>query len=110
MATLTTQTSSLGSEGITMSSAAGGGDEYTPGDRVHFLVHNGSGSDVDVTFASQVTASPGVASADHVVTVPANESAIIPLEEASRFKDGNGRVQVTYEATTDVKVAAVQVS
>jgi len=71
------------------------------------LVKNGDSASKTITLVSQVTAEPGIAPADHTVSVPAGGVATISLEGNKRFNDSEDQVQVTYSAVTNVKVAAV---
>lgn len=108
MADLTTQQLTPGSAVPTFSAASSGGDSYVNGLDTVLLVKNGDASDKTVILASQVEAVPGVAPADHQVTVPSGGGiAVISLEGNARFRDENGRVQVSYSDITSVEVAAV---
>jgi len=107
MADLTTQELNAENAAPTLTSASSGGDTYENRRDAMLLVKNGDTAAKTVTLASQVEAAPGVSPADHDVTVPAGDVALVSLQGNGRFSDVDGRVQVSYSATTSVEVAAV---
>lgn len=90
--------------------AAGGGDSFPVDDDTTFRVVNGGGSSINVTLVSQAGAEPGIAPANKVVAVPAGAQRAIRVKPSGRFRDANGRCQVTYSAVTSVTVAAERVA
>jgi len=94
----------------TYSAAASGGDSFPHGAMTFFHVKNGDTSSHDVTFASQInSAGQGLEPADLVVTIPdGGEKMIGPFSDRA-FEDADGNVQVSYDATTSVTVAALTI-
>ncbi|MEA3250145.1 MAG: hypothetical protein U9Q35_00975 [Pseudomonadota bacterium] len=109
MATLTVQKSSIDGIAPTYAAADIAGDEFAWGRSAFLHVKNGDAASHTVTIASQVTARPGIAPADIAVAVPAGEERIIGPFTEGAFKDGNGSVQVGYDAVASVTVAAISV-
>jgi hypothetical protein len=107
MADLTTQELDAENATPTLASASSGGDTYENRRHAMLLVKNDDSAAKTVTLTSQVETAPGVSPADHDVTVPAGGVAVISLQGNGRFGDVDGRVQVSYSATTSVEVAAV---
>ncbi len=92
--------------------ATAAGDEYINGDRTFFRMDNGDVSPHTATFAVQrtkfdVSGFGEVTFAALAVAVPAGETRYIKVPRAP-YNDGNGKVQVTYDADTSVTVAAVK--
>lgn len=90
--------------------AAGGGDEFTVDDDTVLSVRNGGGASINVTLVSTAGAEPGIAPANKVDAVPAGEERDIRIKPSSRFRNANGRCQVTYSAVTSVTVAVRRVA
>jgi hypothetical protein len=109
MATLTPQTPTL--TGITPSyaAAAGGGDQVQCSDRLFLHVKNTNAATRTVTVATPNNVE-GLAISDVSVVVGATTGDVMigPLK-ASLFADANGFAQITYSATTNLTVAAIQV-
>jgi len=93
--------------------ADAGGDTF-PNDGTTFLyVDNQSGGDLELTFASMraTAAVPGfgsLLSGNVVVDVTAGTTRLIGPFPVTRFNNGAGQVQVTYEGVTTLFVAAVR--
>jgi hypothetical protein len=111
MATLTVQNAVL--TGLTVASvaAAGGGDAFPNNGKVLLQVTNGAGSgSVNVTVASQVPASAGIAPANNVVAVGFGTTKLIGPFPVSAFTAADtGLAAVTYSGVTSITVAAIQV-
>jgi hypothetical protein len=87
--------------------AASGGDEFDADTRTVFVVNNGSGSPINVTLVSQLTAEPGLAPANKVIAVPAGAMREISLNPAKPWiNPTTSRASVTYSAVTTVTVEA----
>jgi hypothetical protein len=108
MATL--QTQQIGPAGLTpvYVAAAGGGDEFEPGNRTFFHIKNGDASSHTVTFVTPGTAY-GQAIADETVTVPAGAERMIGRFPAEGFAGSDSLVSVTYSAVTSVTVGVFQI-
>jgi hypothetical protein len=98
----------------TLASAAGGGDTFVnPEDQTtFFLIANGGGGSINVTFTSQQTNAsvPGVGNvtlSNRVVAVANGTSRMIgPFPP--RFNNASGAVAVSYSGVTSVTVAAIR--
>ena len=113
MATLTAQKSVEAGTTITLASAAGGGDEFVNTGVEFLLVDNQHGSaSYNVTITAQVTQihhqNYGKVTKSNVVrSVAAGNKAIIGPFKQNAFNDTNNKVQITYSAVTDLKVAVI---
>ena len=112
MATLTTQ--SISRSGLTTSftSAAGGGDSFTPDGQTLLRVKNASGSIITITVVSPGSVIEGVTKGDVTFTVPATTGDVIagPFP-AEHFADPtDGLADITYSGVTSLTVAALRVS
>ena len=108
MATLTIQTIDHTGVAESLVAAAAAGDQFANDGRIFIHVLNTNGASRDVTINSQSNCNQGF---DHniVVTVPATTGdMMIGPFPPSRFDDGGGFVQVTYEAETGVTIAAIR--
>ncbi len=90
-----------------------GGDTFPNDGQTFLYIENADASPHTVTFASmRATASvPGfgtLLSGDAAVVVAAGEIHIIGPFPVTRFNNGAGQVQATYDAITAVTVAAVR--
>lgn len=116
MATLSVQNIVEAGLANALASAAGGGDVFAnPEDQTtFFMITNGGGGSINVTFTSQVTnaAVPGlgnVALSDRVVAVPAGATRMIgPFPP--RFNNASGQVAVSYSGVTSVTVGAFRLA
>lgn len=88
--------------------AAGGGDSFPVDDHTTLHVRNGSGGSITVTLVSQVDAEPGLAAANVAVAVPAGQERDIRVKPSHRFRDENGRANVTYSGVTSLEVAVTR--
>jgi hypothetical protein len=113
MAALSTQKPSTAGVALTPVAAGASGDTFKNTGREIFYVVNDSGADVDVTFsagdANANICSFGVAHAGHalVIPVPAGGNAMVGPFDKARFNDADNNINVSYEATTSVTVAAI---
>jgi len=88
-----------------------GGDSFPNNGHTVFVVDNGSGGAITVTFDDPNTPNPGNASQfnpDVAVSVPAGERRTIGPFPPFRFNDANGRVKVSYSGVTSLTVMALQ--
>ena len=116
MALLSTQTIVEAGLANALVSAAAGGDTFVnPEDQTtFFMVTNGSGGSINVTFTNQVANAsvPGVgnvALSDRVVAVGAGATRMIgPFPP--RFNNAAGQVAVTYSSATSVTVGAFRLA
>lgn len=110
MATLATQKITRAGLNPAYASAAGGGDEFTPGGRTFLHVKNGHTSAQTVTVATPGNAIDDVAIADLAVSVPnAGERMIGPFP-GSYFANSAiaGRAAITYSGVVSLTVAVVE--
>ena|SRR5690554_151259 len=91
---------------ITFDAADAGGDHALHTNGLKLMIFNGDSSAVEVTVNSQVTANPPFGPEDLVVEVPAGEIVLIDVGAAG-YKSSTGQVTFTYDAVTDLMVAAV---
>ena len=111
MATLTVQAPAASGTAITYAAADVAGDKWLSSGNERFVVKNGSGSPVTVTFDAPGTCSFGLAANaahDLAVSVAAGAEKWFGPFEVSQFKDSSGYVNVSYSAVTTVTVAAVR--
>lgn len=93
----------------TYSAAEAGGDKVPNADNMAFVhVKNGDASAHTVTATSTATASPGLAPSDLVVSVPASEERMIGPFPTSSFNNPQNQVDLTYDAVTNVTIAAIR--
>lgn len=111
MATLSTQEIDLDGLNPSMSSAAGGGDAFTPDDRTFLLVTNGGGSPITVTVATPGTELGGqLTRGDSATSVTNGQSRYIGPFPAEYFVDpATGLAGIAYSAATSVTVAVLRV-
>lgn len=111
MALLATQTVKRTGLNPTFAAAAGGGDEFTPGDRTFLYVKNGSAGSITVTVVTPKQAFADVETADLAVAVPAGENRMIgPLPPQYFANPADGRGDVTYSGVTSLTIAAIELS
>jgi len=116
MALLSTQTIVEAGLANSLASAAAGGDTFVnPEDQTtFFMVTNGGGTSINVTFTNQVAtvSVPGagnVALSDRVVAVGAGATRMIgPFPP--RFNNASGQVAVGYSAVASVTVGAFRLA
>jgi hypothetical protein len=109
MATLTVQLPAAAGEVISLTAAAGGGDEYANGGREMFVCDNADASPMTVTFTAQRACDLGSLhdSGPHTVTNATRK--YFPGLDPNRFNDGDtNRVAVTYSAVTSVTVGVLK--
>jgi hypothetical protein len=107
VATLDIQVISLSGLEPAYDPAAGGGDKVRPGEHVFLHVKNADDASHTVTIVTPGTVK-GQAIADLAVAVPAGEDRMIPVP-ADLFRNPvDGLASITYDAVTDVTVAAIQ--
>lgn len=112
MATLTVESMDVtGNVNPTFVAAAGGGDDFAnDGSLTFFIVKNGGGAGITVTFNDTGSAAPAGAKsfdADVDVSVGASQDAYIGPFPVSRFGSSVG---VTYSGVTSVTVAPFKLS
>ncbi len=108
MADLTVQEIALAGLVDSAAAAAAGGDDFANDGNTFLKIINGSGGSINVTAASNYTSPPtGTAQSDNVVAVGAGVTALIGPFPQSGFNDDDGKVNITYSATTTVTVAAI---
>ena len=109
MATLTVQT--VVDEGLeaTYASAASGGDEFAMPDGALYVIHAVNGAtECNLTVVTAQTVE-GLAVADQVVTVTANEERFIGPLTASLYRNSSGNVQMTYDDESNVTIAVLKI-
>ena len=110
MAVLATQTITRAGIAETLSAAAGGGDEFTPGDGVYIKVANGGGSSITVTVPTPRDVR-GQAIADLAVSVPNGSHRLIgPLPTHDYANPTDGKGDITYSGVTSVTVGVFELS
>lgn len=112
MAALTVQNLVRSGLEHTTTSASGGGDTFVNNGRTFFLITNGAGSDMTVTFAAQNTSvtKPGfgtLTASNVAVVVTAGETRLCGFFEPAIFNNASNAVAVTYSSATSVTVAAI---
>lgn len=108
MATLTVQDMDASGLEPSYDAADAAGDEFEWEQHAFLHVKNGDGSPHTVTVAEQRTVDiPGYTQADLEVTVPAGEERMIGPFSRQAYQDSDGMVQVSYDAVTDVTLAAI---
>jgi len=90
-----------------------GGDTFPNDGETFFYINNADASPMNVTFASMraSAAVPGfgsLLSGNAVVAVGATTEMLIGPFPVTRFNNGAGQVQVTYDSITTLTVAAVR--
>lgn len=108
MAVLSAQQITRTGLGPSLVAASAGGDEFQAFPTTVLLVRNGSGAPITVTAVTPGT-SQGLAVEDVAVSVPAGADRFIGGLADDVFKNAQGRVGITYSATTSVTVAVLQV-
>lgn len=107
MAALSTQAITQSGIKPTFAAASAGGDTFTHGKKVYFYIKNDDASPHTATLVSQFSAVPSVGPVNLDIVVPAGEERVAgPFSD--NFKDGNGDVNITYDAVTSVSVAVLQ--
>lgn len=107
MAALSAQTLDADGTAVTLAAAAGGGDTFNnDGGQAIFVVFNGGGSPITVTFDSRVTPGPGEAQQDRAQAVAAGERRYFTKIE-NAFSDDDGTVHVSYSGVTSVTVGVL---
>lgn len=112
MAVLTIVEPTLAGVADSLVAAAGGGDSFVNNGLVLFVVNNGSGGALTVTFDDPNSQNPGAATQfnpDVAVAVPAGQRRTIGPFPPFRFNDPNGRVNVTYSGVTSLTVMPLRV-
>jgi hypothetical protein len=110
MAALSTQAINRSGHTPTYASAAGGGDTFTPGERVFVHVKNGDASPHSVTLVTQDSVD-GLALADVTVAVAAGSEEMIGPLPARHFADPDtGLGSITYTAVTSVTIAVLELA
>lgn len=108
MAALNLTTPGLAGTAETMTAAAVAGDSFPlPGD-ITIRVRNANvGAARNVTIVGQKACNYGVVHSAGPITVPANSTILIEVPGGDdRFRDGSGRVQLTYDNNADLTLAA----
>jgi len=113
MATLAAQKSIETGTTVTLASASGGGDEFV-NTGVEFIVvdNQHASASYNVTVTAQTTSlhhqQYGTVTKSNVVkAVAAGNMTVIGPFKQQAFNDTNNKVQITYSAVTDLKVAVV---
>ena len=92
---------------LSTQAAAGGGDYFATTGREIFVITNGGGSPITVTFAHQNQCNQGF-SHDSAQSIAAGATRYLGPFDRFRFGDSSGNVQVTYSAVTSVTVAVTR--
>jgi hypothetical protein len=103
MADLTVQRLSQTGLNPSFSAAGASGDTFTNDGNCWLHIKNGGASPVTVTITARTPCNHGTLH-NLAITVPAGEERISPRLEQSRFNDSNGKVSISYSATTSVTV------
>lgn len=93
---------------LSMIAANAGGDEFqNSGKELLLVTHtNGGGSNVTLTIETQATVdSEDVA--DKAITIAPGTTHLLGPFPVGIYNDGNGRVQLTYSAATDITVKPI---
>jgi hypothetical protein len=104
MATISVQSIVKAGTTVTLSAAAGGGDQFALTDvNDIYVVNNASGGAITVTFVTQAT-TDGLAVADRTVSVGAGDRDYVSDLDPNVYRDTNGFCQVTYSGVTSLTV------
>lgn len=109
MATLTVLVPALSDQDLAPESCAGGGDQFLNDGRTILYFKNTNASDRTITIVTSGTVI-GLAIADVTLTISQNEEKAIGPLDPRYFNDGNGYVQLTYDAVTNLTVKAIRVT
>lgn len=107
MATLAVQTATTAGLEATYASAAGGGDQFSNDGTVILHVKNGSGGDITMTIASQVSCSQG-STHNTTCVITAGEERFAGPFPTDRYNDANGMVQLTYSGVTSLTIRPIK--
>ena len=114
MAAITAQqTSEAGINGITFSSAAGGGDTIAFNASLMVFAKNDSGGSITVTCPEQVTGTitdskyGDLEKADASIAVAAGAIGVFGPFKESAFKDSSGNINLTYSSATSLTIAGI---
>lgn len=107
MAALAYQKSKIAGTAITLVAASAGGDTILPNDRGLLMVKNGDSSSHNVTIAVPGNTKYGQAEPDVTVSVAAGATELIGPFPRDLADPSDGRVHISYAATTSVTVAAI---
>ena len=107
MATLTAQTIVRAGLEATYAACAGGGDEFVNTGAEFIHIKNGHSGTQTVTIATPNTVD-GLAIADRAVAVTNAEERMIGPFPPGIYNDGNGKVQLTYDAVTALTIAILK--
>ena len=109
MALLSTQSVSYTGVTPALTSAAGGGDTFTPGPNMFLEIVNGAGSPMTVTVATPPTVR-GLAVADLSVVVTNGQRRFVRISPADMMADtSTGFGNLSYTSATSVTVGVFQV-
>ena len=108
MAALTRETITRSGIDPTFVSAAGGGDTFANDGLVFFVVKNGSGGEITITFVTTSTVL-GFSVTDMAVAVANGAEGWIGPFPQTNFNDSDGLVSVTYSGVGSVTVSAVRI-
>lgn len=107
MATLSvSQITTAGIADPSLTTAAGGGDQFSNNGKTYLKVANATGATVTVTIASQQACSQG-ATHNTTASVASGQTKLLGPFPADRYNDANGYVQVSYSGVTSITVGAV---
>lgn len=112
MATIAKQNITEAGVDLTLSTAAGGGDQFTNTGKELLVILNGDASSKTVTVTAQQTSATVsslglMAKEDQSVVVAAGGIGVIGPFPTQSFNDANNYAQVTYSAVTSVEVAVI---
>ncbi len=105
MALLTVLKPTYAGNTITYANADAGGDFFTNNGRTFVFVKNDSASTITVTVDAGSDA--GLSYVDPTKTIAAGAIAVFGPFAPRQFSDLNGNVNITYSASTSVKVIAI---
>lgn len=104
MATISVQSLVKTGTTVTLTAAAGGGDQFVHTDKNDiYVINNGGGGGITVTFVTQAT-TDGLVVADRTVSVGAGDRVEVSDLDPNVYRDTNGYCQVTYSGVTSVTV------
>ena len=111
MAELTPTLHKRQANAITLGPADAAGDNFANNGKRSLLIENASAGQRTVTFVTQSTVDSGaggLAVADLAIAIPAGELHYLGPFPANIYNDANGKVQMTYDDHTDLKVAVIE--
>lgn len=113
MATISQQTFDEAGTDLTLTAAAGGGDQFANQGQQILIISNGDASSKTVTVTAQNTSFESSTygnsvKQDQALAVAAGSVGIMGPFPVASFNDSSGNAQITYSAVTSLEIAVVK--